>query len=476
MKTANFYKLILLMFAVAFTVSCVQDDEFETPDTTVGEEPFLNGPEITIGAVAGISAQEDGDNFTFDETDQYMVGYVNSSDEFGNFFEELILQDSPENPTVGIRVLIDVNPLFTRYEVGRKVYVNTKGLTLGISNGVLSLGVAGDSFIEKIPAALELSTILRSPEVATLVPLTLDLDELPEDEDAFDFTNLYVTINNVQFNRNSVLIDEPLTYAAEPFDQFDGERILENCAGSTDIVLSTSTFADFAPLQLPAGSGSVTGVLTKNFFGDEYNIVINKIEDVMLDGTERCDPIEFVVGAPTDCADGTVGGAVIFEDDFQAYSDTSDMVAAGYTIQNINGGSTEFFLGNFSGNNYAQVSGFSTGEGDIDTWLVTPSVDLSNTANDELLVDIEAAFDNGTILTVLYSTDFSGNVLEATWSELTDADIPVGPSSGFGGFDAAGPINTSCIDGTVNFAFRYQGSDPSATTRYHVDNIQVNGN
>lgn len=476
MKTANFYKLILLIFAVAFTVSCVQDDEFDTPDTTVGEEPELNGPVISIDAVAGISAQEDGANFTFDEQDQYMTGYVVSSDEFGNFFEELILQDNAENPTVGIRVLIDVNPLFTRYEVGRRIYVNTKGLTVGVSNGVLTLGVAGDSFIEKIPAPLESTTILRSPEVATLVPLTFDLDNIPQDEDAFDFTNLYVTVNNVQFNRNQVLIDNPLTYAAEPFDQFDGERVLENCDGSTNIILSTSTFADFAALELPAGVGSVTGVLTKNFFGDEYNLVINTIDNVSLEGTDRCDPIEFVIGDPTDCADGAVGGAVIFADDFQSYGSTGDIIAAGYTIQNLNGGDVEFFLSDFSGNQYARVSAFQSGEADVDTWLVTPPVNLDNTANDELLVDIEAAFDNGTTLTILYSTDFTGNVLEATWSELTDADVPAGPSNTFGGFEAAGPINTSCINGTVNFAFRYIGSDPSATTRYHVDNIEVNGN
>jgi len=477
MKTAKLYKLILLVFTTAVAISCIQDDAYDTPDTTVGEEPELNGPIITIDAVAGISAaQDDGSNFTFGEQDQYMSGYVVASDEFGNFFEELILQDRPENPTVGIRVLIDVNPLFTRYELGRKVYLNTKGLTLGISNGVLTLGVAGDRFIEKIPAPLELTTILRSPEVATLMPLTFDLDLLPEEEEDFDFTNLYVTISDVQFNRNAVLIDNPLTYAAEAFDQFDGERILENCSGDRNIILSTSTFADFAALELPTGSGNITGVLTKDFFGDEYNLAINSIDNVVLDGTDRCDPIEFVIGDPTDCADVAVGGTVIFEDDFDAYDNTGDMLTAGYTIQNITEGSNEFFLGNFSGNNYAQVSGFGSGEANIDTWLVTPSINLDNTSNDELLLDIQAAYDNGTVLTILYATNFTGNVVEANWSKLTDANVPSGPSGSFGDFEEAGPINTSCINGTVNFAFRYQGSDPSATTRYHVDNIEVNGN
>ena len=41
---------------------------------------------------------------------------------------------------------------------------------------------------------------------------------------------------------------------------------------------------------------------------------------------------------------------------------------------------------------------------------------------------------------------------------------------------AAGPINISCIDGNVNFAFFYQGADPGATTTYQIDNLQITGN
>ena len=106
---------------------------------------------------------------------------------------------------------------------------------------------------------------------------------------------------------------------------------------------------------------------------------------------------------------------------------------------------------------------------------MTPAIDLDSTTGEELSFDIESAFDTGTILSVYISTDYAGDPTTATW-QILDADVPVGPSSGFGGFESVGPINISCVDGTAVIGFFYEGSDPSATTRYHLDNVIVTGN
>ena len=90
-------------------------------------------------------------------------------------------------------------------------------------------------------------------------------------------------------------------------------------------------------------------------------------------------------------------------------------------------------------------------------------------------IQADELVDNGTILTVFVSEDFTGDVTTATWTQI-DANIPSGPSGTFGNFETVGPLNVSCVDGTVNYAFVYSGSDPSATTRYHLDNVEVTGN
>ncbi len=475
MKNFRIYNLLALILMVSITVSCVKSDDFDIPETSVVEEPVLDGEIVTISAMAGQYEQE-LDNYTFEDTNTYLEGYVISSDEAGNFFEEIILQDDPTNPTLGIRVLLDENPLFTKYEVGRKLYIKLDGLTLGISNGVLTLGVAGTSFVQAIPAPLEEEHIIRSAEVATITPVNITLEELAslplsDDDDSFRVTNLYVNIENVQFIKNQV-VDNNYTYASEGFDEFDGERTIENCDTKDRLTFSTSTFADFKSLLLPTGRGNISGILTKDFFADKFILVVNDPSTVNLTDENRCDPEPtgtFVCDTPSG------GGNVFWSENFEQFNAIEDYVDAGWTNVNVNGGSTLWVIGNFDGTNYAQISGFNSGEDVIETWLVTPSIDMDGTTEEELMMDIQTNFDNGEILSVLFSTNFTGDVTTADWETLA-VSIPTGPSDGFGTFEAVGPVNISCIDGTINLAFLYQGSDPSATTRYHIDNIEITGN
>jgi hypothetical protein len=472
MKTLKINKLILLLIGLVVFNGCVEDDDFDTPNTSIVEPNIPETSKVQISALAGELSQEQGNtsldyndedttySYTFNENDLFMEGYVVSSDEGGNFFEEIIIQDNFENPTIGIKVLIDVNPLFVRYEPGRKVYVKLNGLSVGITNGVLTLGVLNGNEVDKIPSASESDIIFRSSTIETLVPMPLEFSNFTNDK-----TNLFVQLQDVQFNRN-IVGDNAQTYASEESDEFDGERILESCVSGTSVIFSTSTFADFKGLTLPSGRGSMNAILTKNFFGDTFNIVVNSPEDISMDNAERCDP-DFL-----ECTGPSGGGSAIYEEDFEAFG---GYVAEGWTNVNVSGGSTTWITGSFSGSTYAQISGFNSGEDEIDVWLVTPGVDMDTTDGEEISFDIQTNFDNGEILSVLVSTDFTGDPLTATW-EILDASIPSGPASGFGTFESVGPINISCVDGTAYFAFLYEGSDPSATTRYHVDNIVVTGN
>jgi len=155
---------------------------------------------------------------------------------------------------------------------------------------------------------------------------------------------------------------------------------------------------------------------------------------------------------------------------------TSDLIDAGWTIININGGSYNWGVDEFGSNTYAIGNAFNTDE-ETDTWLISPEIDLDGTTEDVLNFEVQSNFDSGEVLAVYLSTDFVDIETDSNWALLQDVDIPQGPSNGFGSFEAAGPVNLSCISGTVRIAFRYTGSDPAGvTTRYHVDNIVVSGN
>ncbi|MBW1297977.1 DUF5689 domain-containing protein [Aquimarina litoralis] len=463
MNSINLKKLISILVLAVTVTACVQDDDFKTPALDI-DDPNIDQNQIAeLSGILGEIAQANGDAVNFEDSDKFITGYVVSSDRAGNFFEEIVIQDRAENPTAGIRVLIDVNPLFTSYEFGRKVFIKLEGLSAGIENGVATLGVLSGDEVEQIPSFSQEEVIIRSSEVADITPLEITFEEFSD-----DLTNLFVKINNVQFNRNDVLGDDPLTFAGEPSDEFDGERNLESCDTGATAVLSTSTFADFKSLALPTQQGSFEGVLTKNFFGDTFNLVLNDVTGLVFDNEVRCDPNVL------EC-DGTSGGAtVIFEEDFTGLS-ISDLENAGWLNVNTTGGSLDYVVGSFSGNQYAQISGFNSGENPFEVWLVTPEIDLTATTAEEISFEIQSNFDNGNILTAFITDNFTGDVTTTEWSRL-DATIPTGPSGGFGDFESVGPVNISCVDGNVRIAFRYAGSDPGPTTRYHIDNIEISGN
>ena len=469
MKNLKINTLILLLAVVSF-VSCVQDDEFGIPN---GDATELNIPTtdiVTINSLRSAWEQELATNgnatLTFNEdfAGKFLEGYVISTDETGNFFEEVILQDKASNPTTGVKLVIDSNPLFGRYDFGRRVYVELNGLSVGIENGVLTLGIESAGSIEPIAESQMDTFIKRDAMVAEIVPLPMNFADFSEDK-----TNLFVRLTDVQFVRSQALGSNPLTYAGEASDEFDGERILESCATGATTIFSTSTFASFKSQELATGRGTIDAILTRDFFDDYFIVTVNGLSDVNLDDTNRCDPDTFSCDGPSG------GGNVFWSENFEQFNAIEDYVNAGWTNVNVNGGGTLWVIGNFDGTNYAQISGFNSGESTIETWLVTPSIDMDTTTEEELFMDIQTNFDNGTILSVVFSTNFTGDVTTATWQEL-DVDIPSGPAGGFGSFQSVGPVNISCLEGTVNIAFLYEGSDPNATTRYHIDNIEITGN
>ena len=470
MKTLKINKLILLLLRFNVVVSsCVQDDDFDAPNLTF-DEPNIT--EVTeISALAGALAQAQ-DNFgevdyddeettvsyTFNENDEYITGYVVSSDEAGNFFEELIIQDNFENPTIGIKLLIDVNPLFTRYEVGRKVYIKINGLSVGITNGVLSIGALNGTEVDKIASSQETQVILRSNEVATIVPLPMNIADFANDK-----TNMMIGLADTQFTKNEV-INNMLTYAGEPSDEFDGERTLESCVSNASVTFSTSTFADFKGLLLPSGRGSVNGILTKDFFGDEFNVVINTPEDINYDNSViRCDPF--------DINDFNI----VFEEDF-----TSGIGA--WEVANTVG-TRSWVAADFGGDFYARASAFQ-GSGnptaDMVTWLISPSFDFDTIADAQMVLEIADAFSDAgeEPLKAFYSNDYTAgdDPATVTWFEIGLDQIEALPiNTGFfdNEFDSTDLIDLSGVTGDGVVAFVYNSDGGAISSTRDLGNVKI---
>ncbi|KQC34482.1 hypothetical protein AAU57_03310 [Nonlabens sp. YIK11] len=471
----NLNKLFAFLAVVAISFSCVEDDDFAIPDLN---EVVVEAPAGTANLTTIINQYEntfggqDPEPITFDETDGFVEGYVVSSDEGGNYFKELVIQNAPENPTVGVNVQADLSPLFTRFNFGRKVYIKLDGLTLGESNGVYTLGIGED--LERIFASEVLNTILRDEETATIVPKQISLSEVSE-----SLENQWVRVSNVQF------LDSELgkTFATERGDTFDGDRLIQTCEDffATPLVFQTSTFADFKSIRVPEGSGSIDGLILRDFRDEFFVLKANAPSNFDFDPTTRC---EFDVVA---CGTANGPGAnTLIDEDFNGGVNNTATMPAGWT--NYVQAGTVQWESYFDGDRNSpatRATTFRSGDDSSIAWLITPQIDFDAQTGEVLNFFTSNDFADASTLEVLFSNDWDGTpagVETATWSALADATV-VPNSEFFRNFVSSGNVSLDCVDGTGAIAFKYTGNEAdgggnsgAANGGYQLDDVTITSN
>jgi len=256
--------------------------------------------------------------------------------------------------------------------------------------------------------------IIRSSIVENIEANQISLSDLNNDK-----IGTFIQIENIQFKNDEI----GKTYAGEKFDRFNGERVLVQCENSINTILSTSSFSDFKSNIIPDKSGNLSAVLTKDFYAKKYILVLNDPSTIDFSEDNRCDP-EFY-----NCEiNNSVYTKILFFENFQEVKKTKDLEDLGWINKNVYLGNTKFKKRSSQGNVSMQISAFNTEENPLEVWLISPAIDLSNSSNEIVSFDTKASFDNGTILTVWVSTNFDGDIKNATWKQL-DVKISVGPET-----------------------------------------------
>lgn len=468
---------LLSLLGILIVVSCVNDDDYGIPIPGETENIIIPAEKITTfrtlfqryeqainsgNLIATIDADED----------LYIEGYVVSSDVAGNFFEELIIQNktddsNPDNdPRLGIRVDVNVGSLSDTYEFGRKIYIKLSGLTIGESNGVLTLAKGEGQRLEQIQEFEYRDIIIRTEVVATITPKTTSLINLTEAD-----RNTLISLENMQLNR----FELGASFASEAIDEFDGLRTLESCDSGVSIILQTSTFADFKSLIVPQGQGTVTGIFSRDF-GDDFNVlVMNSATDINFDSTDRCDPMELDCGLAQ-----TIGSSNLFFEDFEPQRNNRPIEIEGWT--NYIEAGTEAWEGysstssNASLGRSARVQPASSGDVSNITWLITPAIDLDSNQNVTLRFKTSNSLADSSFMEVLFSLDWDGteaNIESATWGVLSAAYVVKDSDSFVQWFDS-GIVDLSCATGTIHIAFKYTGGGIDTFDGvYELDDISV---
>ena len=120
---------------------------------------------------------------------------------------------------------------------------------------------------------------------------------------------------------------------------------------------------------------------------------------------------------------------------------------------------------------YVEGNGYSGGQVANEDWLISPSIDL--TSETDIKFQINQAINYATdisLLKILVSTNYVGDITTATWNEIDLATAPAGNSNDF---IVSEEFNFNAYAGqTINIALQYKSTDSDAA-RWRVDQLAI---
>jgi len=124
---------------------------------------------------------------------------------------------------------------------------------------------------------------------------------------------------------------------------------------------------------------------------------------------------------------------------------------------------------------YIQATGFSSGQDNIETWVVTPALNLDAAAKKNFTFHTQRGHAKEETFTILISSDFNYNngVQEAQWTELSPV-LPEAVAKDYSKWKSAGQIDLSTYTGKVHIAFKYTGNDSDASGTWNICNVRFN--
>jgi len=162
-------------------------------------------------------------------------------------------------------------------------------------------------------------------------------------------------------------------------------------------------------------------------------------------------------------------------ENFSTVVNNQDISLSGWTNEASEG--ARVFIGKYyepEANYYAQASAYNSTDASNVCWLVTPGV-FANSSS-VLSFKTKYGYYNADVASVWVSTDFTGDITTANWTEITGYTEPEQVSGGYSAWAESGSISLSSYAGqTVHVAFKYSGAAPSATTTWQVDDVTITG-
>lgn len=235
------------------------------------------------------------------ESPLYIRGRVITTDESGNIYKYLVMQDTKTGDA--LKVSVDAGSLSGAIPMGQEIVINCKGLALGRYADMAQLGI--ESFNDEklrvepgripYPYFTERLQFVGSPDVEKIIIEDMTITELNSRIDDPTLYGRLIRINDVHFtglgDEGEKLKDADKIFAPETFNGtynvgYPQARQIADASGNVAYV-STSEYARFAEMSLPATDDWGDVIAIVGYYQDkadragELQLTIRGLEDLV---------------------------------------------------------------------------------------------------------------------------------------------------------------------------------------------------
>ena len=423
--------------------SCMGSD-YAAPGLDPDNAPWGNNEitETNVVSIADLKARYAStiasNGYVKIEEDMQIKGVVTGNDYAGNIYQQIPVQDETGALVVGV----SASALHGFLPEGQEILIDLKDLYIGGYGEQCQIGSVytspntGKTGIGRMDRYTwqKHFRLIGEADVAKADALAEDFDPSKMTDASYMEANAgkLMTIRKVTFQN----ADGKSVFAPD-----DGSVALtSNCANralkgysSSDIVVRTSTYADFANEVIPEGVKDITGIFTRYY--DTWQILLRSTDDI------------------TDSQTAALEGLFDSQGDF--------VVEDKQLPEELN------YIWTWSGSYGMKASAFLNDTNYAsESWLISPVIDLSQLTSATLTFQQAGNFfsDMQADCSVLVSTD------RQDWTPLTVEGWPEGNSWTF--YDSTADLSAYAGQSQVYIAFRYTSSDMKAGT-WEVRNVVV---
>ena len=276
MKHIHYY--IITLVCAIFT-SCM-DNKWDIPGTDSSEYGNQAVAETNLVSIAQLKQRYATViyNGSYDLIDQLMQikGVVTGNDVQGNLYSQIAIEDG----TGSMIICIAQGGLYGQMQVGREIIIELKGLYIGGYGQQPEIGTPytnanGRTYVSRMSRAIwqQHYKLLGMKSVS---PVDFDKTKLGDANYMKENCGRLMTIRDVKFQgANGTKV-----YAADK-DKDAANSVNRSLQGisSNQLVVRTSTYADFAKTPLPQGEVDITGIFTR--YNNTWQVLIREENDVV---------------------------------------------------------------------------------------------------------------------------------------------------------------------------------------------------